>query len=133
MRYMLDTNVISHLLKFPNGNVAERIARSNAGELGTSIIVAAELRYGYVRKSSDRLAKLINAVLGDLEVAAWDEPADRRYAELRARLEAEGTPIGQNDMLIAAHAQAIGATLVTDNGKEFSRVPGLKVENWVRQ
>ena len=77
--------------------------------------------------------ELVNAVLGDLEVAAWDEPADRRYAELRARLEAEGTPIGQNDMLIAAHAQAIGATLVTDNGKEFSRVPGLKVENWVRQ
>ena len=98
---MLDTNVISHLLKFPNGNVAERIARSNAGELGTSIIVAAELRYVCVRKSTDRLTRLVNAVLGD--------------------------------MLIAAHAQAIGATLVTDNGKEFSRVPGLKVENWVRQ
>jgi tRNA(fMet)-specific endonuclease VapC len=130
---MLDTNTISHFLKFPNGSVAKRIAQSKTGELGTSIIVAAELRFGHVRKSSSRLEILINSVLGDLEVAAWDRPSDQRYAELRAQLEANGGLIGQNDMLIAAHAQALEATLVTDNEKEFSRVPGLKFENWQRQ
>jgi tRNA(fMet)-specific endonuclease VapC len=132
MRYMLDTNMISHLLKCPNGSVAERVARLKSGELGTSIIVAAELRFGYVRKSSNRLEKLVNTVLGDFEVAAWDHPADQRYAELRAHLESNGTLIGSNHMLIAAHALALEATLVTDNEKEFSRVPGLKSENWLR-
>ena len=132
MRYLLDTNVISNLIRFPNGNAANRVAGSQTGELGTSIIVSAELRFGYVRSSSKRLEGLVEGMLANLEVVSWESPADTVYARVRAYLESKGRPIGQNDMLIAAHALALDAVLVTGNEKEFSRVPGLKVENWVR-
>jgi tRNA(fMet)-specific endonuclease VapC len=133
MRYLLDTNIISNVIKFPAGQAATRMASFGADELGTSIIVAAELRFGYVRVESRRLEILVEEVLSDLEVLAWDVPADRAYAKLRAELEKQGRVIGQNDMLIAAHALALEATLVTDNEQEFARVPGLKIENWLRQ
>lgn len=132
MRYLLDTNVILNLIRTPNGNTGNHVGRLRAGELGTSIIVAAELRFGYVRKSSKRLERLVEGALASFEVAAWDTPADMTYARLRTHLEAVGTRIGQNDLLIAAHALALGVVLVTDNEKEFSRVPTLKIENWVR-
>jgi tRNA(fMet)-specific endonuclease VapC len=97
----------------------------------TSIVVAAELRYGCVRRASPELTRRVEAILSELPVRPLDQPADRRYAVLRAGLEADGETIGQNDLLIAAHALALGATMVTANVREFRRVAGLTVENWV--
>lgn len=133
MRYLLDTNVISNLIRFPGGRAAKRIAAAESGELGTSIIVSAELKFGYLKKSSKRLEELIEGTLASFEIAPWEAPADLAYARLRAHLESKGNLISQNDMLIAAHAVALNVALVTDNEKEFSRVLGLKVENWLRR
>ena len=133
MRYLLDTNIISNVIRYPHGTAAKRVARLQDGELGTSIIVSAELKFGCIKRRSERLVELVETSLASFEVASWDAPADAVYARIRAHLESRGSLIGQNDMLIAAHAIALGATLVTDNVREFSRVPGLKVENWSRR
>jgi len=101
-------------------------------QICTSILVAAELRYGTEKKGSPRLTAQLAAVLGALEVLPFDAPADRTYGLLRARLEQSGKPIGANDLLIAAQAIALGHVLVTDNEREFGRVDGLKYENWLR-
>ena len=133
MKYLLDTNIISALIRHPDGNAANRVAALRAGELGTSIIVSAELKFGYIKESSKKLEAMIEGLLAGFEIAPWESPADLTYARLRAELERNGQPIGQNDMLIAAHALSLGAILVTDNEREFSRVPGLGIENWVRR
>lgn len=132
MKYLLDTNVISNVIRYPDGEAAKRVAQLSRGELWTSIIVSAELKFGYTKTSSERLERLIEGLLASFEVAPWEAPTDTVYARLRTDLEEKGTPIGQNDMLIAAHALALDAVLVTDNKKEFSRVPGLKIENWLQ-
>jgi tRNA(fMet)-specific endonuclease VapC len=132
MKYLLDTNIISNLCKFPEGRAAERVMKLDEGDLGTSIIVAAELRFGYTKAESSRLEKVIEMTLSSFEIAPWESPADLAYARLRTHLERRGKKIGQNDMLIAAHAMALGVVMVTHNEREFSRVPGLKVENWLR-
>jgi tRNA(fMet)-specific endonuclease VapC len=132
MRNLLDTNAVNDLVKFPGGSTARRIARLRPGDLGTSIIVSAELKFGYMKKSSRRLEQLIEEALASFEIAPWGAPADRVYAQLRTHLERKGQPIGQNDMLIAAHALTLNVTLVTDNEREFSRIQGLKIENWQR-
>lgn len=132
MRYLLDTNAITDLIKLPAGPTAKRVARLRAGELGTSIIVSAELKFGYVKRQSKRLEDLIEGTLASFEVAPWTAPADAIYARLRVQLEGKGEPIGQNDMLIAAHALALDVVLVTANEREFSRVSGLRIENWVK-
>ena len=129
-RFLLDTNIVSHVARFPQGLVAERIAEVGERQVCTSIVVAAELRYGAARRRSERLTRRIEAVLSALDVLAFDEPADRRYAELRTHLERRGTPIGPNDMLIAAQALALELTVVSANVDEFMRVPRLPVENW---
>ena len=131
MRYLLDTNVISNVIKYPRGAAAKRVAQLRNGELGTSIIVSAELKFGCIKRRSRRLDELVEASLASFEVAPWDAPADAIYARVRAHLDSNGCLIGQNDMLIAAHALALEAVLVSDNEREFSRVPGLKIENWV--
>ena len=131
VRFLLDTNIVSHVARFPQGAVAKRIADVGESQVCTSIVVAAELRYGAARKGSERLSQRIEAVLSALEVLAFEEPADRRYAELRTRLERRGTPIGPNDLLIAAQALAADLTVVTANVDEFRRVPALLVENWL--
>ena len=133
MKYLLDTNAISHALKFPAGPVGERILESEAGALCTSIMVVAELRFGYLKRGSERLRRDVEALLASLEIMPWESPAELKYAELRLALEAVGSPIGQMDMLIAAHALALDAVVVTANAREFGRVPGLKVENWERE
>jgi tRNA(fMet)-specific endonuclease VapC len=133
MRYLLDTNIISHLIKYPQGPVALRVLTLRPEELGTSIIVAAELKFGYVKRSSKRLEELVEETLASFEVGPWEAPTDMTYARLRADLETRGNMIGQNDMLIAAHALTLQAVLVTDNEREFSRVAGLKIENWLMQ
>ena len=130
-RFLLDTNIVSHVARFPQGPVAERIAEVGERQVCTSIVVSAELRYGAARRQSERLTRRIEAVLSALDVLAFDEPADRRYAELRTHLERRGTPIGPNDMLIAAQALALDLTVVSANVDEFMRVPRLPVENWL--
>lgn len=133
MRYLLDTNVISDLVRNPQGRVAERIRKVGEAQVCTSIIVAAELRYGAAKKGSSRLTSQLDAVLAALEVLPFEAPADVHYGSLRFLLERAGKPIGANDLLIAAHALALGHTIVTDNEREFARVRGLQLENWLRK
>lgn len=129
--YLLDTNIISDALRNTRGTCAARIAESDPDSLCTSIIVAAELRFGAEKKGSAELSSRIERVLTALSVRALDGDADRFYGRLRAELERSGRLIGANDMLIAAHALAIDAVIVTDNVAEFSRVPGMRIENWL--
>jgi tRNA(fMet)-specific endonuclease VapC len=132
MRFLLDTNIFSDLVRNPRGLVARRIAEIGEDLICTSIIVAAELRYGAAKRASSRLSEQLESVLGAVDVLALEPPVDVVYGELRARLERNGQPIGANDMLIAAHALALGHTIVTDNEREFARVENLPLENWLR-
>ena len=132
MRFLLDTNIVSDLVRHPRGRIADRIAEVGEQHICTSIIVAAELRYGAAKKGSSRLTAQLEAVLDALDVLVLEAPVDIVYGELRARLEQDGQPMGGNDLLIAAHAVALGHTVVTDNEREFSRIDDLRVENWLR-
>jgi tRNA(fMet)-specific endonuclease VapC len=133
MRYLLDTNIVSDLVRNPQGKVAQRIRKVGEAQVCTSIIVAAELRYGAAKKGSPRLSAQMEAVLGALAVLPFETPADATYGRLRTRLEQAGKPIGANDLLVAAQALALGCTIVTDNEKEFAHVRNLPRENWRRQ
>lgn len=128
---MLDTNIISDLIRNPQGKAAKRIAKVGEDNICTSIIVAAELRYGCAKSGSERLLKAVEDLLAEIDVLPLDVPADGEYGGIRAELEAAGKPIGGNDLLIAAHAYATNATIVTANTSEFKRIRGLKVENWL--
>lgn len=130
MRYLLDTNAVSQLIRRPDGRVAQRVAELEPGSFAVSVIVAAELRYGAERRGSSRLTRQLEAVLSAIDVLPLEEPVDRHYGEIRTELERSGRPIGFNDLLIAAHARALGLTLVTNNVGEFRRVSGLSVEDW---
>lgn len=130
-RYLLDTNVLSHLVRRPNDLMA-RIASVGEDAVCTSVVVAGELRVGALKKKSPALSARIDALLDALDVLPLDQGVDGVYAAIRARLEASGRPIGGNDYWIAAHALATGCTLVTDNVQEFRRVPNLSLENWLR-
>lgn len=132
MRYLLDTNVLSDLVRRPQGPVSEHIRCVGENAVMTSIIVAAELRFGAARRGSTSLTAQLETILGVLEVAPLEPPVDEAYAAIRNDLEARGRPIGGNDLLIAAHACALGTTLVTDNERAFRRVDSLSVENWLR-
>lgn len=134
-RFLLDTNILSDLVAWPAGVVAVRIASLSSQQranLCTSTIVAAEMRYGAAKRNSPRLSTRIDLILTTLEVLPFEPDADRIYGMIRSHLERNGTPIGPNDMLIAAHALSADCTLVTDNEREFRRVPGLRLENWLR-
>jgi len=133
IRYLLDTNIVSDLIRNPSGRVADRIRKVGEGRVCTSIIVAAELRYGAAKKGSARLVTQLDAVLGALDALAFEAPADVAYGLIRTRLEKAGIPIGRNDLLIAAQAFALGYTIVTDNEREFVRINGLSHENWLRE
>ena len=130
--YLLDTNILSDLIRHPGGLVARRVEEVGQKEIFTSIIVAAELRYGCAKKGSSKLLERVQGLLETIPMLPLDMPTDAQYGLIRAELEAAGQPIGMNDLLIASHALALGLTLVTDNTSEFSRVRGLKVENWLR-
>lgn len=132
MRYLLDTNILSDLVRHPLGRIAEQIRRVGEAEVCTSIIVAAELRFGAAKRGSPRLTTQLEAVLSVLDVVPFEQPADEAYGVTRAQLEQTSMPIGGNDLLIAAHAKALGFTVVTDNEREFSRIEGLAYENWLR-
>lgn len=130
LRYMLDTNVVSDLIRNPAGRAADR-ARRAGDAVCVSIIVAGELRYGCAKKGSARLSRRVEEFLAEVAVLPFEAPADRSYGDLRAALEAAGRSIGSNDLLIAAHARSLDATLVTASVGEFQRVDGLTVENWL--
>ena len=129
--YLLDTNIISDLIRNPQGKAAKRIAKVGEDSICTSVIVAAELRYGCAKSGSKRLPKAVEDLLGEISVLPFEVPADTEYGGIRSQLEAAGKPIGGNDLLIAAHACAIGATIVTANTDEFKRIRGLSVDNWL--
>jgi tRNA(fMet)-specific endonuclease VapC len=131
-RFLLDTNVVSDLVRNPQGEAAKRIAEVGEAAVLTSIVVAAELRFGAESRGSARLLAQLERVMSVLPVLALESPADRLYGRLRTALEAVGQPIGGNDLLIAAHALALDCVLVTGNEREFRRVDGLIVENWLR-
>ncbi|MDO9225807.1 MAG: type II toxin-antitoxin system VapC family toxin [Pseudomonadota bacterium] len=131
-RYLLDTNIVSDLVRHPSGPVVQRIAEVGAERIAISIIVACEIRFGLAKSGSRRLAENMEKVMAQIEVLPLEPPIEEHYAEIRATLERAGTPIGPNDLLIAAHARALGMILVSDNTDEFARVPGLRIENWLR-
>ena len=129
--YLLDTNIVSHLVRQPQGPVADHIADVGEANVLTSVIVACELRYGAAKRGSRKLTRQVEAVLSAMTIRPLESNIERVYAAIRVALERKGTPIGAHDMLIAAHARAIDAVCVTDNVAEFRRVPALKIENWL--
>jgi tRNA(fMet)-specific endonuclease VapC len=130
-RYLLDTNMISDFIRHPRGRVADRVRKLGAAAVCTSIIVAAELRFGVEKRGSRKLATRVAEALDILEILPFAPPADAVYAVIRAALEKAGRPIAANDLLIAAHAVSLGCTLVTDNERDFARIRGLSAENWL--
>lgn len=132
MRYLLDTNIISDIVRNPKGRAAKRIRQVGEANVCTSIIVTSEARFGVAKRNSPQLTQQLEAVLKRLDIVAFEAPADVTYAAVRSELEKQGRPIGGNDLFIAAHALTLGATLVTANESEFARIDGLKCENWLR-
>lgn len=130
-RYLLDTNILSDLVRHPRGSAAGHVERVGVRNIYTSIIVVCEARFGVLKSGSERLAHQLELILSKLEALPLESPVERHYAEIRRHLERAGTPIGPNDLIIAAHARALGYTLVTNNVSEFERVPGLEAENWL--
>ena len=131
LRYLLDTNILSDLVRNPQGLVAQKIVATGEKSICTSIIVAGELRFGAKKLGSKLLSNQLSLILSAVDILPLEEPADQRYGELRADLEKRGETIGPNDMLIAAHALILDCVIVTANVREFSRVPNLRVENWL--
>jgi len=131
VQYLLDTNVWVDYLTGRYPNVVTRIQRSLPDELGLSSVVLAELRHGAEKSRRKKLNHgLLDTLAREVRCVEFDPVAARRYGELRTALERRGTPLGPYDMLIAAHAVALGLTVVTDNEREFGRVDALRVENW---
>ncbi len=128
---MLDTNIVSDLVRNPQGRAAERLRQHGEDGVCVSIITSAELRYGCAKKRSARLLSQVEAILSAIDILPFDVPADAEYGVIRAELGAAGQPIGPTDLFIAAHARSQRVVLVTRNTAEFRKVSGLKVENWL--
>lgn len=128
---MLDTNIVSNVLRYPEGKAAARIRKYAKSELCVSVVVVGELRFGAEKVGSARLMEQIEGALDLLDVIAFAPPVDHAYARLRCHLESRGTPISPNDLFIASHALALDLPLITANTREFSRVPDLRLENWL--
>lgn len=131
MIYLLDTNICIYLINRRPIQVFEHFQGLRLGEVAISSITGAELAFGVSKSGSTRNQQALDKFLAPLEILPFDEPAMRRYGELRSDLERRGEPIGALDTLIAAHALTLQAVLVTNNLSEFQRVPGLSCENWV--
>lgn len=130
-RYLLDTNTCIYIINRRPPEVFVRFEALSVGDVGISSITGAELAFGVAKSGSERNRQALDKFLAPLEVCAFDEAAMRHYGTLRSHLERLGTPIGALDTLIAAHAVVLGCVLVTNNVREFQRVPGLALENWV--
>jgi len=132
MLYMLDTNICSYILKNRPATVKARFDEVGNDALSISTVVLAELYYGAARHSkSIAIRREIDNFSARLAVITWDEAAADHYGEIRSALEKQGTPIGAMDMMIAAHARSLKATLVSNNAKHFEKVTGLLIANWV--
>jgi tRNA(fMet)-specific endonuclease VapC len=131
-RYLLDTNTASHIIKGNNLAVDRRLARVPMAQLAISTVTEGELRFGAARlPHATRLHSLIEDFFLRVTILPWDSDAARQYGQLRATLEREGHPMGNLDMMIGAHALALGAVLVS-NDRAFTRIKGLKVEDWTK-
>ncbi len=131
MTYMLDTNICIYSINHKPERVFRRLTGIDPSDVCISSITYAELVYGVeksIAKDKNRIALML--LLSNIEIVKFDDRAASEYGDIRADLEKKGTPIGQLDMLIAGHARSLGLTLVTNNEKEFSRVEGLKIDNW---
>ena len=132
MRYLLDTNICSYVLRSRPPSVKARFDAAGPGALAVSTVVLAELLYGAARHpKAVAIRREIADLVSRLSVIPWDEAAAEHYGALRAALEKAGTPLGAMDMMIAAHARSLGATLVSNDVRHFDRVEGLRVANWV--
>ena len=130
MRHTLDTNICSYILRRHPVAMVERFAGLDRGQLWLSAIVAAELRFGAAKLASARFSAAVEAWLAGFDVRPWPVEASHSYADVRSGLERAGKVIGGMDLLIAAHAIAEDSVLVTNNAREFLRVPGLAVQEW---
>ncbi|HEU4628632.1 MAG TPA: PIN domain-containing protein [Gemmatimonadaceae bacterium] len=130
-RFLLDTDTVSDLVRNPGGQVARLLARHGEDMVCTSVVVAAEPRFGARKRGSPRLERQLEAVLRVLDVLPLESPADDPYAELRLALAQAGTPIGPNDVRLAAHALALDLTLVSGHGRGLTRAPAPRVANWM--
>lgn len=132
LRYLLDTNTVSLALRGKAPTVVERLRETQREIVGISVITAMELQFGLAKTPSLKLRPTVERFLEVMEVVPLDRRVERPYAELRALLEKRGRPIGALDTMLAAHALALEATFVTNNTKEFRRVPNLRCEDWCR-
>ena len=130
MRYLLDTDICIYVINERPAQVLQAFKLHAAQGLGISAVTAGELFFGVARSGSERNLRALRQFLSALEIAPFDETAAEVFGSLRAWLTSQGTPIGPFDTQIAAHAQALGVTLVSNNTREYKRVPGLRVENW---
>lgn len=132
MKYLLDTNICVYLVKQKPLQVLQKFHTLMAGDIGISTICVAELQFGVSRSSNPaQNQQALNSILSSLLVMPFDQSAAVSYGQIRTHLERRGVPIGPFDTMVAAHALSLGVTLVTNNEREFHRVPGLQVENWV--
>jgi tRNA(fMet)-specific endonuclease VapC len=130
--YLLDTNIVSDMIRHPTGAVFQKISEVGEDSVCTNVIVACELRFGVYKSGSKSLTQKLEQVLKVLPVISLEPPVETYYAAIRSHLEQAGTPIGSNDMLIAAHALMLDLTVITANLREFSRVPNLRHKNWLQ-
>ena len=133
MKVMLDTNICIYIIKERPRSVLERFRAFQVGDIGISTITLAELQYGAVKSGRPRQNReALKGFVAPLDVVSFDGAASEAYGEIRTALEKSGRPIGGMDLLIAAHARSLDVSLVTNNEREFKRVRGLRVENWIR-
>ena len=131
VRYLLDTNILSALARQPTGRVYDILRARLPDTACTSIVVAAEIQFGLQRGASARVQQQMARIMSAIEVRPLETPVELHYGDIRAHLEKIGQPIGANDLLIASQARALGLIMVTNNLREFQRVPGLVVEDWL--
>lgn len=132
IRYLLDTNICIYIIKQHSKQVIEHLTKLSVGEVAISSITLAELEHGAAKSSRpEQNREALLAFVSPFEIVPFDDNASLHYGQIRAELESSGRVIGAMDMLIAAHARSLSLTLVTNNVREFERVPGLDIENWV--
>ncbi|MDX2222717.1 MAG: type II toxin-antitoxin system VapC family toxin [Rhodospirillaceae bacterium] len=131
MKYLLDTDVMSDVIHDPFGSVGQRISRAGVDNVVTSIVTAAELRFGAIKRQAPGLASRVSLALESIRIVPFESPADVHYARIRSQLERAGEPIGANDLFVAAQAIALDLILVTGNLREFNRIKGLACQNWM--
>ena len=133
IKYMLDTNICVYIIKRKPKDTIERFRQTKISQVGISSITLSELEYGIVKSSKpDQNRFALAQFLAPMEILSYDDKAAQQYGILRSFLEKQGTPIGSLDILIAAHALSIDCVFVTNNQKEFNRVPNLNIDNWVK-